>query len=275
MERRSRGLRFKSLLLHISVSRVSDISENHSKSARARAICNRTRTQRARSAARIRRIRQNLSGRDFARSVDHRREFASRASLSRQRISSAGSAEYLSATDPDAWDWTQNAQHGVNKFSGYVKQAVMYETSMLDGSGGVPARMNAGNNNPALGALSPEQRENNALVLYGGAVGCTINSCRANELYYIPECTGTISKTIATKGNYQYQDWICNDANWQWVENDDNLPKRYICPAGVTCHSGQAGGIKYVSSTTPNHLGVRTAAQQGGCCAAPLGGCSQ
>ena len=39
MKWRSRGRGFKSALLHISVSRVSDIAENRSKSARVRAIC--------------------------------------------------------------------------------------------------------------------------------------------------------------------------------------------------------------------------------------------
>ena len=75
-QNRMRGRRFKSLLLHTSVSRFLEMSENRSKSARVRAICNRAWTRRAPSAAQIARIRQNLSGRDFARSVDHRRRFA-------------------------------------------------------------------------------------------------------------------------------------------------------------------------------------------------------
>ncbi len=41
------GLEFKSILDHTSVSRVSDIAENRSKSARVRAICDRARTRRA------------------------------------------------------------------------------------------------------------------------------------------------------------------------------------------------------------------------------------
>ena len=69
MKRRSGGRQFKSTLLHISVSRFSEMSENRSKSARVRAICNRARTRRMLSAARFGETRQNLSARDFARSI--------------------------------------------------------------------------------------------------------------------------------------------------------------------------------------------------------------
>jgi hypothetical protein len=75
MKKRSRGRRFKSLLLHISVSRFLEMSENRSKSA----VCARfaiARGHRERFARRKSRIWQNLSGRDFARSADHRRKFA-------------------------------------------------------------------------------------------------------------------------------------------------------------------------------------------------------
>ena len=62
--------------LHHPVRQFSDLSENRSKSARVRAICNHAWTWRTPSAARIRRIQQNLSGRDLARSMNHRRKFA-------------------------------------------------------------------------------------------------------------------------------------------------------------------------------------------------------
>ncbi len=75
MERRRRGRGFKSLLPYISVSRFLEMSENRSKSARVRAICDRARTRRAPWSALIARIWQNLSGRDFARSADHRDRF--------------------------------------------------------------------------------------------------------------------------------------------------------------------------------------------------------
>src|ERR1022692_1386412 len=68
MKRRSGGRQFKSALLHISVSRFLEMSENRSKSARVRAIRDRARTRRAPWSAQIGRIGQNLSGRDFARS---------------------------------------------------------------------------------------------------------------------------------------------------------------------------------------------------------------
>ena len=74
--RRGGGRRFKSLLPHHPVRQFSDLSENRSKSARVRAICDHAWTRRTPSAARIRRIQQNLSGRDLARSMDHRRKFA-------------------------------------------------------------------------------------------------------------------------------------------------------------------------------------------------------
>src|ERR1700690_2492241 len=76
MESRSRGRGFKSALLHISVSRVLDISENRSKSARVRAICDRARTRRASVPARLARIGPFLSWRDLPRSADHRHPFA-------------------------------------------------------------------------------------------------------------------------------------------------------------------------------------------------------
>src|SRR5208337_283115 len=68
MKRRSGGRQFKSVLLHISVSRFLEMSENRSKSARVRAICDHGWSRRTPPAARIGRIWRNLSGRDFARS---------------------------------------------------------------------------------------------------------------------------------------------------------------------------------------------------------------
>ena len=56
-------------VIHTSVSMVSDASENRAKSARVRAILDRARTRRAPWSAQIGRIGQNLSGRDFARSI--------------------------------------------------------------------------------------------------------------------------------------------------------------------------------------------------------------
>ena len=76
MERRSRGRGFKSTPLHTSVSRCSDMSENRSKSARVRAICDRARIRRASLSGRSARIGQFLSPRDLPRSADHRHAFA-------------------------------------------------------------------------------------------------------------------------------------------------------------------------------------------------------
>jgi hypothetical protein len=58
-----------SLLLHHSVLRFPDISENQSKTARVRAICAHAWTWRTSPAALIARIGQNLSRRDFVRSI--------------------------------------------------------------------------------------------------------------------------------------------------------------------------------------------------------------
>jgi hypothetical protein len=76
MKRRSGGRQFKSSLLHISVSRFLEMSENRSKSARVRAIRDRARTRRMRHVAQVAQIERNLSRRDFARSVDPRFRFA-------------------------------------------------------------------------------------------------------------------------------------------------------------------------------------------------------
>ncbi len=78
MRRRSEGREFKSIPLHHPIPRFSDISENRSKSARVRAIYDHAWTRRTPAVARIRRIQQNLSGRDFARSMDHRLRFATK-----------------------------------------------------------------------------------------------------------------------------------------------------------------------------------------------------
>src|SRR5208337_1486322 len=83
MKRRSGGRKFKSCSLHISVSRFLEMSENRSKSARVRAIRDRARTRRAPWSAQIGGIGQNLSGRDFARSADHRLRFACGHELAR------------------------------------------------------------------------------------------------------------------------------------------------------------------------------------------------
>jgi hypothetical protein len=76
MKRRSGGRQFKSTLLHHPISRFSDISENRSKTTRVRAIYECARTGRTSPAARIGEIRQNLSARDFARSMEIRQKFA-------------------------------------------------------------------------------------------------------------------------------------------------------------------------------------------------------
>jgi hypothetical protein len=73
---RSWGREFKSLLLHHPVSKFSDISENPSKSARVRAICDCGMDAENALGGPNPQSLQNLSGRDLARSMDHRRKFA-------------------------------------------------------------------------------------------------------------------------------------------------------------------------------------------------------
>jgi hypothetical protein len=70
------GQQFKSLLLHTLVSKFSDITENQSKSARVRAICDEVWTRRATAAGLIGEILQNLSAVDSSGSTDVRWEFA-------------------------------------------------------------------------------------------------------------------------------------------------------------------------------------------------------
>jgi hypothetical protein len=69
MKRRSGGRQFKSTLLHHPVYRYSDISENRSKFARVRAICDRWRTWRAALFQRFAESGQFLSRRDLSRSA--------------------------------------------------------------------------------------------------------------------------------------------------------------------------------------------------------------
>src|SRR5208337_4094279 len=69
MKRRSGGRQFKSVLLHISVSRFLEMSENRSKSARVRAICAHAWTRRRSLETRFAGIQQNLSARDFGGSI--------------------------------------------------------------------------------------------------------------------------------------------------------------------------------------------------------------
>ena len=76
MRRRSERREFKSIPLHHPVPLISEIAENRSKSARARAICDPARTQRASLSGRSVRIGQFLSPRDLPRSADHRHAFA-------------------------------------------------------------------------------------------------------------------------------------------------------------------------------------------------------
>jgi len=173
-------------------------------------------------------------------------------------------------TDPDAWDWTINAEDAINSFSGGnnddVQEVVNYENDTINGKNGVPARTNE--DGTALDPLTSQQREDNALVLYSGNLGgCGYNLCTANKLYYIPVCTGTIidGATLNKKHKRKHYDgeWFCYGGDWVWTPNLKGLPSQTICPEGVPCPQGQNDGILYV--TNPDGTGARDYADRGGC----------
>lgn len=80
-------------------------------------------------------------------------------------------------TDSNAWDWTANTQYAVNLFSGgsssdKVQTAVQFEGYLINGyqnsklKVSLPAHING--NGSYFSSLTGYDRENNALVLYGG-----------------------------------------------------------------------------------------------------------
>jgi len=136
-------------------------------------------------------------------------------------------------TDPDAWDWTVNTQDGVNVFSGgsgdKVQTSVTYEGYIISGnrSLGLPAHING--NGSYLRSLHGGERENNALVLYGGYLYSCKNKqpCIVNSLYYIPQCPSPGVQVTNKQGNL-----VCQGGTWQWVVNNAN----------------QSAGIGYVTA---------------------------
>lgn len=145
-----------------------------------------------------------------------------------------------------AWDWQQNTNDGVNStdhgfLAAKLPLATTWVTRMIKGSStyNVPAHKN-------LGQLTGLQLENMALVLYGPA------SASWTGQYYIPVCTGTISKSGNT--------WICNGASWYRAVNDPNtddpgadpnVQAQYIFAPGNNGTFGNREGLQYVS----NHSG--------------------
>jgi hypothetical protein len=134
-------------------------------------------------------------------------------------------------TDADAWDWTVNAQDGVNKFSGgskrvddFVQDAVRFEGYIRNGYSSrgvtVPAHENA--DGSPISVLDAVDKEDNALVLYAGDVtSCQQNvACVTNSLYWFPQCSGTV--TTYTKKNTA----TCS-TTWNWIENTSNQPNGY------------------------------------------------
>ena len=133
-------------------------------------------------------------------------------------------------TDSDAWDWTSNTQDGVNLFSGggssdKVQTAVRFEGYIINGytsskpKVSLPAHVNGDGSN--LRTLTGRERENNALVLYGGAVSnCNgALACTVNELYYAPQCPLPGVQATDKHGNL-----LCQGGTWQWVVNGANQP---------------------------------------------------
>lgn len=146
----------------------------------------------------------------------------------------------VATTDPDAWDWTSNTQDGVNLFSGSsgnkVQTVVTDEGYIIHGYTNskskisLPAHING--DGSYLRALTGLERENNALILYGGWLVPPCGSspsltCTVNSLYYLPQCPSPGVQVTNKQGNL-----VCQGGTWQWVTNSAN----------------QSGGIGYVTS---------------------------
>lgn len=146
----------------------------------------------------------------------------------------------VATTDPDAWDWTSNTQDGVNLFSGSsgnkVQTVVTDEGYIIHGYTNskskisLPAHING--DGSYLRTLAGLERENNALILYGGWLVPPCGSspsltCTVNSLYYLPQCPSPGIQVTNKQGNL-----VCQGGTWQWVTNGAN----------------QSGGIGYVTS---------------------------
>lgn len=135
-------------------------------------------------------------------------------------------------TDPNAWDWTQNAADAVTKFSGEskrtsddVQNAVAWEGDLINGEG-TTVQSHVNSEGTKLGALDAFERENNALMEYGGFLSKHCpglnDSCVVNYLYYVPQCPapGTYSCTKNT--------CTCSGADWEWAPTSDPNELAYI-----------------------------------------------
>lgn len=131
-------------------------------------------------------------------------------------------------TDPNAWDWTANATDAVTKFSGGsnklpddVQDVVRWEGYLINGSG-TTVQSHVNSDGSKFASLDAFQRENNALMEYGGylSVHCPNLplSCVVNYLYYIPQCPSPGTYNCTNKK------CTCSGADWEWIPNSTNEP---------------------------------------------------
>jgi hypothetical protein len=129
-------------------------------------------------------------------------------------------------TDPNAWDWTTNAMDAVTKFSGGsrkvsddVQDVVRWEGYLINGDG-TTVQSHVNSDGSTFAPLDAFQRENNALMEYGGYLSehCPNLplSCVVNYLYYTPQCPSPGTYTCTNKK------CTCSGADWQWVSNSTN-----------------------------------------------------
>lgn len=140
-------------------------------------------------------------------------------------------------TDPNAWDWATNAINVVTKFSGGsnkvsddVQDVVRWAGYLINGDG-TTVQSHVNSDGSKLAPLDAFQRENNALMEYGGYLSehCTNLplSCVVNYLYYIPQCPPPGTYNCTNKK------CTCSGADWEWVPN-----------------SNESDGLNYVQNGT-------------------------
>jgi len=138
-------------------------------------------------------------------------------------------------TDSDAWDWTLNTTDGVNLFSGTpspnkIQLAITYEGEIINGASYyINRKKYYSPGHVGLRALQGFERENMALVLYGGYLvncGSTDLACQLSIQYYTPACPSPGVVATNKQGN------LTCSTGWQWNPNTAN----------------QSTGISYVTN---------------------------
>jgi hypothetical protein len=140
----------------------------------------------------------------------------------------AGAGEYIGlmqvgpTTDSDAWDWTQNTTDAVNLFSGTtspnkIQLAITYEGDIRNGATyTVKNKKYYSPGHVGLRTLKGFERENMALILYGGFLSSCAQSdlaCQLSLQYYAPICPSPGVQGTNKQGN------LTCSTGWQWSPN--------------------------------------------------------